>query len=185
MQFEIKNIKISLKVNEQLLNNVEKKCVIENLICKRKNNFLIIKDNFIYTLFLPSKNKTNHVNITKIPNTNSIALATNFLSEKLNLDICEGSWKIDNITATLDLGTKISILKLLNNHSQFHNYWKGTFAFSYCNEKFPGLFIKVKSKEKLGTIIIFSTGKVVFVGCKSVEDIKCLASLICAFTKMK
>ena len=67
MQFEIKNIKISLKVHATLLNNVEEKCLEKNLSFNRKNNFLVVKDQFVYTIFLSSKNNTNHVNITKSP----------------------------------------------------------------------------------------------------------------------
>ena len=36
MQFEIKNIKISLKVHATLLNNVEEKCLEKNLSFNRK-----------------------------------------------------------------------------------------------------------------------------------------------------
>ena len=185
MQFEIKNIKISLKVHAQLLNNVENKCSEKKLSFTRKNNFLIVKDQFIYTIFLSSKNETNHVNITKIPQISEIDQSINFLSEKLCLSVCEETFRIDNITASLNLNYKISLIKLIDKHSEFDKYWNGEFVFSYCNEKFPGLFIKLKLERKIGTIIIFSTGKVVFVGCKSVDDIKCLESLIIAFTKTR
>lgn len=186
MQFEIKNIKISLKVHAALLNNVEEKCLEKNLSFNRKNNFLVVNDQFVYTIFLLSKNNTNHVNITKIPELSKTGQSIRFLSEKLGLKICKETYKVDNITASLNLGYKISLLEIIKKYQEFSLYWDGEFTFSYCNEKFPGLFIKLKQLErKIGTIIIFSTGKVVFVGCKSVDDIQCLTSSIVAFTKMK
>jgi TATA-box binding protein (TBP) (component of TFIID and TFIIIB) len=44
----------------------------------------------------------------------------------------------------------------------------------YNNEKFPGLFVKFKE----GTAILFHSGKVVLVGCKNEENLKCLTTNI-------
>ena len=46
----------------------------------------------------------------------------------------------------------------------------------YNNEKFPGVFLKFK----IGTVILFHSGKLVIVGCKNIENIECLISKICA-----
>ena len=139
MQFEIKNIKISLKVHAALLNNVEDKCLEKNLSFNRKNNFLVVNDQFVYTIFLLSKNNTNHVNITKIPELSKTGQSIRFLSEKLGLKICKETYKVDNITASLNLGYKISLLEIIKKYREFSLYWDGEFTFSYCNEKYVAI----------------------------------------------
>ncbi len=44
-----------------------------------------------------------------------------------------------------------------------------------------GVFFK---QVRVGTIIIFYSGKVVLVGCKTREDLECLASLTHVLTKI-
>ena len=99
--------------------------------------------------------------------------------EIFNIKANENSLKIDNITGSIDLKKDINIQNIINlvfKEEKFSNI-----KASYNNEKFPGLFLKVK---EFGTIIVFYSGKVVFVGCKSVTNLECLASLTRVLTKM-
>ncbi len=84
----------------------------------------------------------------------------------------------------MDLKKQIILKELVNLIDKYQ--FNGSIDISYNNEVFPGLFIKVKQEnKKIGTIIIFHSGKVVFVGIKSIKKLKCLESLILAITNMK
>ncbi len=91
---------------------------------------------------------------------------------------------IDNITGSFDLKKEL-ILKDLIEITQNYQF-EGNIYISYNNEKFPGMFLKVKiGNKRIGTIIIFHSGKVVFVGCKRLRNLRCLESLTLALTSTK
>lgn len=152
--FQIKNIKISLKIKPIYLNSVLKHFDKERITYKIKNNYVIINNKFVYILFKPRDSIIKHINVTKIPDIESISNSLNLLKDTISYLIIL-SYKIDNITAVYDYKKEINQLKILNNH-------KHLFNLKFNKEKFPGLFLKVL----LGTFIIFHTGKVNLVGCK-------------------
>lgn len=179
MSVKLTNIKVSIKTNLESLDSVEKKIEKKSLFYKRYNNFIVIKDNFVYTIFRPGKNKLNHINVTKIKSIDDIDKAI----ENLNffgLSIIKSSLNIDNITGSFNLKKEVylkKVIEIIQEDEQFR-----TIKVSYNNEKFPGLFLKVK---EIGTIIIFYSGKVVFVGCKTLTNLECLASLTRVLTKQR
>jgi TATA-box binding protein (TBP) (component of TFIID and TFIIIB) len=178
MFVNVTNIKVSIKLESQSLDSVENKIKNSVLSYKKYNNFIVIKDFFVYTIFRSGKNNFNHVNITKIKHFSKVEEAIEKL-KNLDFNINKKSLKIDNITGSIDLEKEVqieNIIKRVSSNASFSNL-----KISYNNEKFPGLFLKLKS---VGTIIIFHSGKVVFVGCKTVENLECLASLSHVLTKI-
>jgi TATA-box binding protein (TBP) (component of TFIID and TFIIIB) len=171
MSVNLTNIKVSINIISQSLDSVEN-CMKElTRIYKRYNNFIVIREEFVYTIFRPGKKSSNHINITKIKNFDEIEKAVKKL-DVFKFKVNENSLKIDNITGSIDLKKEINIQKVINivtKEEKFNNI-----KVSYNNEKFPGLFLKVKA---VGTIIVFYSGKVVFVGCKTLSNLECLASL--------
>lgn len=178
MSVNVTNIKVSVNLEKQSLDSVEKKIKDSRLAYKKYNNFIVLRDNFVYTIFRSGKNNFNHVNITKIKHFFEVEEAIDIL-QNLDLNINRKSLKIDNITGSIDLKKEVRIedvIELISSNANFSNI-----KISYNNEKFPGLFLKLKS---VGTIIIFYSGKVVFVGCKTAENLECLASLSRVLTKI-
>jgi TATA-box binding protein (TBP) (component of TFIID and TFIIIB) len=166
--FIIKNIKISLKVSEISLNSVLKEIQNnkdEKISYKVRNNYIIIRNKYVYILFKPKNSKIQHINITGIPNNekiyDSIKNLTNNIWKSFNFDIIRH--KIDNLTAVYDNKNQIDQMKILNRFQQTH-------VIRFNKEKFPGLFLTVQ----LGTFIIFHTGKVNLVGCKNADYLNIL-----------
>ena len=179
MSVKLTNIKVSISTNSISLDSVEKHLKELNSNFKRYNNFIVIRDLFVYTLFRVGKNNLNHLNITKIKNIDEIEKVLCNL-ENLGFKIIRNSLKIDNITGSYDLKKEIFLGKVVEKINQEEKF--KTIKVSYNNEKFPGLFLKVK---EVGTVILFFSGKTVFVGCKSFENLECLASLTRVLTEMR
>jgi len=68
--------------------------------------------------------------------------------------------KIENIVASASLGVRVPLEKMIK-------YLEGT---EYEPEQFPGLVYRVK--EPKAATLIFSSGKVVCTGARSIEDVK-------------
>ncbi len=102
--FEVKNIKISLKISKIPLNSVINQFEVENIQYKIKNIYIILRNIFVYILFKPKNSEISHVNITGIPNVESISK-----SIEINVNILDGNVNIlDRFSAILynssDLG---------------------------------------------------------------------------------
>jgi hypothetical protein len=163
--FEIKNVKISLKIDGISLNTVLKQLEINNILYERKNNYIIIKHRYIYVIFIPKSKQINHVNITKIPilekiNDSITTFCQNIFS---NLSINVKKVCIDNLTSTFKLNHALILSDIIKDNRDIYN-------LNYNNEKFPGLFIKFGE----GTLILFYTGNVIAVGCKNEQNLKYL-----------
>src|SRR3990172_10621045 len=68
--------------------------------------------------------------------------------------------KIQNIVATTSLGKPVSLTKLARAHSNTE----------YNPEQFPGLVLRIK--EPKSAVLVFSSGKLVCTGTKSVVQVK-------------
>ncbi len=171
--FEIRNIKISLKTEQISLNSVLNQLEHECIPFVTKNNYVIIRYQFVYIFFKSKNCLITHINITKIPNIQSIYQSIDILKEQIfnNLNLTVVNQQIDNITATFDFRKEIDQMKILNRA-------KNIYKVRYNREKFPGLFIKVT----LGTFIIFHTGKVNLVGCQDPSNLdilfECLQNIV-------
>jgi len=163
--FEIKNIKLSLKTSEITLNTVIDHFTTSNITFERKSNYIIIRKQFIYVLFKPKNNIITHINVTKIPNIDNITIAIeHLLTEILNsLNVKILHQKIDNLTAIYDQKKSIDQLAIIKKSHPLY-------FIRFNKEKFPGLFLK----DRLGTFIIFHTGKVNLVGCQDPDHLNVL-----------
>ena len=156
----ITNIKFSIKfigINCFYIINL-----IKNVKHKNLFNFLIIYSKFTYIIF-KSNNKILHCNITKVQSYRDIYLAKKrFKNIFMNATIL--STNVDNICATKNLNKKINLdklfYKLLSDNQRIYH-------LNYNIQKFPGLFIKFKKDILNGTLIIFKSGKINYVGMKS------------------
>ena len=184
MLSKVTNIKVSINCSKISLDSVKDICEKNNLNTKVFSNFIIFESKFVYTIFKSKQNNNyNHINITKIKTKKELIESIKLL-KYLNIIIVKKTLKIDNVTGSLDLKKQIILKELVNLIDKYQ--FNGSIDISYNNEVFPGLFIKVKQEnKKIGTIIIFHSGKVVFVGIKSIKKLKCLESLILAITNMK
>jgi len=164
--YAIANVKVSLKTSPLFLDTVYKSLIKQVIVCKQYNNFLVVKSKFTYIIFKTNKNCENHINITKIPSVNNILEAVELIQALTECQVT--SQKIDNIIATTKHKAKLCLKDIIEQ--------KKFKTIKYNNEKFPGLFIKFKE----GTAILFHSGKIVIVGCKSIETLECLLAIILA-----
>lgn len=104
--------------------------------------------------------QNNHLNVTRIKSVEEIEDVKKIVSKILKRKVIY--IKIDNIMATSAMNHPISLQNLAQNQLR-------TIA-KFNIETFPGLFLKYKE----GTIILFHSGKIVIVGCRSEKDIKSL-----------
>ncbi len=79
------------------------------------------------------------------------------MGKALSLKLKMGDFKITNIVANADIGWKIDIGKLCEERNVIRN------------ENFPG--VVYKQMENVKSALIFASGKVVFTGAKTKDDI--------------
>ena len=153
----IRNVKLSVKIESCPLDIVSLLLTKKSLPYKNFGNFISFTKRYSYVLFKTSSNGLTHVNITKVPCLGRpIRRCLRILSKVLRKKVI--SFDIDNIIATSDLKKKISLKKIA---------LRNDLNVIYNNERFPGLFIKFCE----GTSILYHSGKVVLVGCKTVREI--------------
>jgi TATA-box binding protein (TBP) (component of TFIID and TFIIIB) len=184
------NIKISLKCEELSLDSVQDFCVKSNYNLKVYSNFLVVRKKFVYSIFKKSLlTNLHHVNVTNIKSFKDIGEVLESL-ESFGLTPLKNTVKIDNLSGLIITEKNIKLPDLVrtikeNSEKNFSHF---DFVLSYNNEVFPGLFLKVFIKEpnrKIGTAIIFHSGKIILVGSKNLEDIECLSKIILAQLSMK
>lgn len=164
--FNIRNIKASVKIKEISLSQIVDSLKLNDIKFSQFSNFISFQHEFTFIIFKPGSNHLNHINITKIFSLNSVPQAIQHIKKIFKRKI--KNVKIDNIIATVDLHKQISLRDIC-----IKNIFE---AIKYNNETFPGLFVKFSE----GTAIIFHTGKVVVVGCKTIDSVKCITQKIFA-----
>lgn len=165
MCYNISNVKVSIKTSPIALNTV----LALKLSVKNYKNFIVLKDKYTYTIFKTNLKFENHINITKIPKLSKITDSINHLKSYIVFSLID--MKIDNIIATLKHNQPIDLVSVCER--------KLFESMKYNNERFPGLFVKFE----IGTAILFHSGKIVLVGCKNENDLKCLTTSIFAVIK--
>lgn len=180
---KVTNVKISIKCLRTSLDTVVNICEKNLLKFKKFDNFIVVYSDCIYTIFKSKENDLyNHINITKIREIENIKVSLDNL-QHFGFNIIYDSVKIDNVTGSMNIKKEI-ILQDLIKYIRNSNF-EENISLSFNNETFPGLFIKLeKDSRKIGTIIIFHSGKIVFVGCKSLNDLKHLRVFILAVTQV-
>lgn len=162
--YVIRNIKVSVKIDK--LDNIIKHNFLKKISVH--NNFIVVKNIFTYILFKPKKlTSLCHLNITKIKCfsdiSQAIAIAKCIFKGHLRINTLQ----IDNITATTQLNEGLQLSEIYNKHHK-------SFKLKYNNDVFPGLHCKLS----FGSVILFHSGKLIFVGCKSSKDIENLINQV-------
>ena len=125
---------------------------------RKVRNILVLKDKLTLILFVRSNN-SYHLNITGIKDlhlvNDAIIWLENTYCNKSEFSLL--SYNIDNITSSFDTFRHIPLDNLANVVSNC----------SYNPERFHALY----SKSRDGMVIVFQTGKVNIVGCKSLKNI--------------
>lgn len=154
---QIRNIKLSVKLDRCPLDIAIEKLVAKKVNFKNYGNFISFTRTFSFVLFKPSKNNQTHVNVTKVPQFKKhIKKSLNVIEKLMSRKVI--SFTVDNIIATTDLDKKVNLEKITRERKNV----------IYNSERFPGLFIKFTQ----GTSIVYHSGKIVIVGCKTVQRLK-------------
>ena len=163
------NIKISVKLSS--INYKKIITEVKKLNIKEKNNFVVVFHTYTYTIFKPSLRSGNlHCNITKIKDFFEIPIAIEFLRELLSGVKIENI-NIDNITSKADQ------IKKQNLNTVFLTL-SSSYEIKYNLQKFPAIFVKVPVEHGTATVLIFSSGKIICVGAKSLNDVKIVSRWI-------
>lgn len=154
----IRNIKLSVKIPACPLDIAIARLTSKKVEFKIFGNFLTFKKRYSFVIFRPSTDNTSHVNVTRVPKFgHAIVKSLTTLSKLLNCSILNHS--VDNIIATEDLKKKLNLKLLAEINAE---------RVIYNSERFPGLFMRFEH----GTCILYHSGKVVIVGCKTVSRVK-------------
>ena len=159
--FLVNNIKVSYKISNLHVSDLLTELKIKKLDYSETSKYIIIRTNFTYIICKTKNNLINHVNVSKIPHFHVINDAILFFKDSIceNLKLISKNIFIDNITATFKHNENINLKNILNINKHL--------PIKYNKEKFPGLFLKLSKC----TLLIFHTGKVNSVGCKSAQDL--------------
>lgn len=188
--------RLSLQV-KRLSEKVEAESTLgERLTLKRNVNLWILRDRacrYVYVMFP----EDNLVNVTGIPNLSSMGRAVYHLCKLLNLSkdyIDPLSLKIDNVTSSGRVTTSVNLPSLhrflLERERTLYTSNNSTIAaYSVIHQRsqfnpdfFPGLTIRFATfpnNEKLGTVVIFHTGRFNVVGVTSTDQIRQVVEELC------
>ena len=162
----IKNVKISIKfLSQNLLSHFSDTALRRNVKFSYSRNILVIKDRFTLIVF-KQKNGKYHINITGIKSLEGIKPTITWLKSTYcnQNDFQLISHDIDNITSSFCMDSLLPLDKLATCIQNS----------SYNSEIFHALYIK--SSE--GTLVVFRSGKINIVGCKSVQRTLTLWNLV-------
>lgn len=162
----VKNVKLSIQIEELALDNATDLLSAKKIEVKKYPNFISFKQTFTYVLFKSSGKKLNHVNATKISSVEKITDCLQELFNLLNRTIV--SYKVDNIISTSKLAKPVNLKKVIEK-----NIFK---RITYNSERFPGMFIRFEK----GTSIVFHSGNIVIVGCKTESEIEAISKCLTA-----
>ena len=153
----LKNIKCHFKIENF------NECILPKLSPQRHlgvyGNFFVLKNKYTYTVFL----KNNFVNVTGISNFDELQQVRKHLEKLLLPDVYLFSdITVDNLTFS---GLSSYVSKSLRELQTSLRKKKAQVYFN--SLRFPGLFVKFSCK---GRIIVFSSGKYVIVGVKTIQE---------------
>ena len=171
---KISAMKISAKIPDTDLREVEKFCNKFNISCKwfNRHHLVVYHQLFTYTFFKRCETgrlswHDQHVNITRVEPQNveesieELAWLIDNKSDKI-------FHSIDNITASGRLCEKLDLIEFIKCNTHYQDF------IDYNPERFTGLFVR----GQYGKAILFSNGKVVYIGCKDKTQLEKLHKLI-------
>ena len=171
---KVSNIKISCSLH---LDKNEPFFLNKDVKCTNYSNFTLVRNQFVYTFFKSKNNHSvYHVNITKIPSKKQVCQALNNIKNLVGAKFCLKNWRKENITCSLDIKRQIPLFSLYEP-LQSQKFVK---KLSFNPDRFPAMFVGTKHN----TVLIFSTGKMVIIGGKSVKRALLSAKLIVNFLNL-
>ena len=157
MNFKVSNIKIAFTCNsEELRARQSVKCKV-----KHYSNFSVLKLTFTYIIFWSS----GYINVTKLKTKKDISSARIEIEELFKIKLHE-KFDIHNIFSSGQINLHIHSLYWIYKNIEVNS--KKVLYLSF----YPDLRIMCRK----GTIIIFQSGKVTILGCKSFENLSELYS---------
>ena len=150
---QVRNIKISVKVDLTPLDTVTKKLQDFKLHYNTYPSYISFQDTYNYIFFQASKNQTNHVNVTRLKSEDDIPSALTNLERLIGKSIL--SYVVDNITATYTIDHCLNLDEIIPRFK----------SVKYNAERFPGMF--VKCSEGGNAIIFHSAANSAANRCKS------------------
>ena len=158
--YMVNNIKVSLKFNTSEPSTTRKLKEFSResaFVTKTSVNFFVLRYKFVYIVF-----HSGHINCTKIPSITEIDNSIENIQKLLPWLIIDTDYIIDNISANGCLTDKYL------NLFKFSTFLKTSIQSHHFNpQQFPGLYTKYKDV----TYIIFSSGRFVAVGSKSLDQL--------------
>ena len=155
-----KNIKLCIITNEEI-NFFENDST--DLLYSTRNSEILRTDSFVFTVYNHTK---SNIHVTGVKKFEDIERCMSFLLQKTNIKIDDiECYRVNNTTSVFQLSKKINLTRLkkcLSEDFDSSQMWSRL-------EKFPAVYFK----NEHGTAVIFQSGKINLVGCKSVvEQIK-------------
>jgi len=121
--FQVRNIKLSIKVRELKTSKVLHYLQTNQRQHKIKANYVIVEERYVYIFFKHKNGTITHINVTKIPSSRHIKIAARILQvnlfKKFTVKIL--SVKIDNVTAVSDVERNLQLLKTANKMKEEYN----------------------------------------------------------------
>ena len=171
MRLMVNNIKISCKVPPRPLTWIEKRCERRKIYFRKFANFTQLyftESKLRVSFFTKSLHRKQHCNATGIRSFEKIQSVIEIISELLSCSSQDIVHTVDNITANGSLGQSLS---LLNDALPYLTAKK--YSWRYDPQLFSGVIISFP----WGTGILYSSGKFVVVGgrtlagCQLLEDV--------------
>lgn len=165
------NVKFSVKVQWDLSFNTDDRGPPFRLALTltRYPNFWVVKDRRFTFIIFVGKGGIHHVNATRVPDLD--------LVQEAQADLCQCFTSpprvvqapvIDNLTCLSYLPPSLDLFDI--HHRVLNRPLEGQERTRFNLEHFPGLFIKFKNPS--GTMLLFSSGKIVIVGCRQLSSVQ-------------
>lgn len=176
MRVKTSNFKISVISCSDVVKNLR---AAKNVKVNYWSNFLTFRSKYAYIIFL-----NGHINVTGIRSRSEIEDALREVRHLFRLQPdSELQYKIDNICASGYIESELnlpSIYMSVLNHLKDCPLSLSIISASYRPEKFPAFHLKTK----LGSILLFRSGKFVFVGYRRCCDAFYLYTILSHFIKL-
>ena len=138
----------------------------------------MVKKTYVYIIFKSRRNsKSYHVNITKIPRTEEIRPSIEELNSVITNDFIVTSYRVENLTYSLDVGYALPLMDVFELIKRKNADIVKKVRFN--PERFPGMFVTLES----GTVLVFSSGKMVIIGANTSEKMRSSLNSILTFVQ--
>ena len=177
-RYKTYNVKFNFKLDDKIL---AAKLVDEIDTKKKQNNFRVIRiDKIVYAVF-----SSGHVNVTGVQDFDRVCDAIhNFnVKYKIHADKCSTAYSVDNSTSTAYYFEEGSNKRInISTFKKTYTINREKVTISHRPHYFPGVILRRAGKC---TAILFSSGRFIIIGAKSIEEINEAYDLVCAIIKQQ